>query len=50
VTVHLDAGYDYRPCREALTERGLHGQIAHRGEPTPIQPGSTVGMVSGRKM
>jgi transposase len=38
-TVHLDAGYDYRPCREALDERGLHGQIAHRGEPAPIQVG-----------
>jgi transposase len=25
VTVHLDAGYDYRPCREALDERGLRG-------------------------
>jgi transposase len=39
VTVHLDAGYDYRPCREALDERGLHGEIAHRGEPAPIQVG-----------
>jgi transposase len=39
VTVHLDAGYDYRPCREALEERGLHGEIAHRGEPAPIQAG-----------
>src|SRR4051794_24421826 len=39
VTVHLDAGYDYRPCREALEERGLHGQVAHRGEPAPIQVG-----------
>ena len=38
-TVHLDAGYDYRPCREALDERGLLGQIAHRGEPAPIQVG-----------
>jgi Transposase DDE domain len=32
-TVHLDAGYDYRPCLEALDERGLLGQIAHRGTP-----------------
>jgi len=40
VTVHLDAGYDYRPCREALDERGLHAQIAHRGEPAPIQVGN----------
>ena len=39
VTVHLDAGYDYRPCRDALDERGLRGQIAHRGEPAPIQVG-----------
>jgi hypothetical protein len=39
VTVHLDAGYDYRPCREALDERGLLGQIAHRGTPAPIQVG-----------
>ena len=38
-TVHLDAGYDYRPCREAVDERGLLGQIAHRGEPAPIQVG-----------
>ena len=38
-TVHLDAGYDYRPCRDALDERGLLGQIAHRGEPAPIQVG-----------
>jgi transposase len=39
VTVHLDAGYDYRPCRAALDERGLRGQIAHRGTPAPIQVG-----------
>ena len=39
VRVHLDAGYDYRPCREALDERGLAGQIASRGEPAPIQVG-----------
>jgi hypothetical protein len=38
-TVHLDAGYDYRPCREALDERGLLGQIAHRGQPAPLQVG-----------
>ena len=38
-TVHLDAGYDYRPCREALHERGLLGQIASRGTPAPIQAG-----------
>ena len=39
VTVHLDAGYDYRPCREALDQRGMVGEIAHRGEPAPIQVG-----------
>ncbi len=39
VTVHLDAGYDYRPCRAALEERGLLGQIASRGTPAPIQVG-----------
>jgi transposase len=39
VTMHLDAGYDYRPCREALDERGLQGEIAHRGEAAPIQVG-----------
>src|SRR5688500_774670 len=39
VTVHLDAGYDYRPCRAALEERGLLGEIAARGTPAPIQAG-----------
>ena len=39
VTVHLDAGYDYRPCREVLDERDMVGEIAHRGEPAPIQVG-----------
>ena len=38
-TVHLDSGYDYRPCRDALDERGLLGQIASRGTPAPIQIG-----------
>jgi hypothetical protein len=37
--VSEDAGYGYRPRREALDERGLGGQIAHRGEPAPIQVG-----------
>ncbi|MCF6746732.1 IS5 family transposase [Blastococcus sp. KM273128] len=39
VTVHLDAGYDYRPCRDALDQRGMVGEIAHRGDPAPIQVG-----------
>ena len=38
-TVHLDAGYDYRSCREVLAERGMEGQIATRGLPAPIQAG-----------
>jgi hypothetical protein len=37
--VHLDAGYDYRPCREALEERGLLGAIASRGTPALIEVG-----------
>jgi transposase len=37
--VHLDAGYDYQPCRQALTKRGMVGQIATRGTPAPIQVG-----------
>jgi transposase len=37
--VHLDAGYDYQPCRQVLAERGLVGQIATRGLSAPIQAG-----------
>ena len=37
--VHLDAGYDYQPWRQILTERGMVGQIATRGMPAPIQVG-----------
>jgi hypothetical protein len=36
-TVHLDAGYDYQPCRQVLAARSLVGQIATRGLPAPIQ-------------
>ena len=39
VTVHLDAGDDYRPCRDALDQPGMIGEIAHRGEAAPIQVG-----------
>jgi hypothetical protein len=39
LTVHLDAGYDYQPCREVLADRGMVGQIATRGLPAPIQAG-----------
>jgi transposase len=35
--VHLDAGYDYRTCRQVLAERGMAGEIATRGLPAPIQ-------------
>jgi len=35
-TVHLDAGYDYRPCRAELTERGLAATISRRGQPAPV--------------
>jgi transposase len=35
--VHLDAGYDYQPCRQVLAARGMAGQIATRGVPAPIQ-------------
>jgi transposase len=37
--VHLDAGYDYKPCRDELARRGLVGQIVTRGIPAPIQAG-----------
>jgi hypothetical protein len=39
MVVHLDAGYDYQTCRQALAERGMVGQIATRGLPAPIQTG-----------
>ena len=35
--VHLDAGYDYQPCRQVLTERGMVGQVATRGILAPVQ-------------
>jgi hypothetical protein len=38
-TVHLDAGYDYQPCRQVLAERGMVAEIAARGVPAPIQVG-----------
>lgn len=37
ITVHLDAGYDPDKTRALLSERGLHGRIAHKGEKAPIQ-------------
>jgi transposase len=41
--VHLDAGYDYQPCRQVLTERGMASEIAARGVPAPIQVGPPLG-------
>jgi hypothetical protein len=35
--VHLDAGYDYLPCRQVLAKRRMVGQIATRGIPAPVQ-------------
>jgi hypothetical protein len=35
--VYLDAGYDFQPCRTVLAKRGLAGEIATRGKPTPVQ-------------
>jgi transposase len=37
--VHLDAGYDYQPCRQALAARGMVGEVATRGQPAPVQAG-----------
>ncbi|KPH97226.1 hypothetical protein OK006_9016 [Actinobacteria bacterium OK006] len=37
ITVHLDAGYDSDKTHALLSERGLHGRIAHKGEKAPIQ-------------
>jgi IS5 family transposase len=39
ITVHLDAGYDSHKTRDTLAERGLHGEIARKGEKAPIQAG-----------
>jgi transposase len=37
ITMHLDAGYDSGKTRDLLAERGLRGEIAHKGEKAPIQ-------------
>lgn len=39
ITVHLDSGYDSHKTRDLLAERGLLGEIAHKGEKAPIQAG-----------
>jgi transposase len=40
VTVHLDRGYDGNPTRSLLDGLGLHGAIARKGVPAPVQAGS----------
>jgi transposase len=37
ITVHLDSGNDSGNTRDTLTDRGLHGQIARKGQKAPIQ-------------
>jgi hypothetical protein len=39
VTVHLDAGYDSHVTRTLLDGLGLHGEIARKGVPAPVQVG-----------
>jgi transposase len=39
ITVHLDAGYDSGKTRDTLAARGLHAEIAHKGDKAPIQAG-----------
>jgi hypothetical protein len=39
ITVHLDAGYDSGKTRDMLAARGLHAEIARKGEKAPIQAG-----------
>jgi Putative transposase of IS4/5 family (DUF4096)/Transposase DDE domain len=39
VTVHLDAGYDSGVTRTLLDGLGLHGEIARKGVPAPVQVG-----------
>ena len=39
ITVHLDAGYDSGKTRDTLAARGLHAEIARKGEKAPIQAG-----------
>jgi transposase len=39
ITVHLDAGYDSQKTRDELADRGMTGEIAHKGDKAPIQAG-----------
>ena len=36
--VHLDAGYDYQPCRQVLAARAMAAEIAARGVPARSRP------------
>lgn len=35
-TVHLDSGYDYAPCRQALAAHGVGANVTPRGQQVPI--------------
>jgi IS5 family transposase len=37
--VHLDAAYDWKPCRQVLAAHGMVGEIATWGVPALIQAG-----------
>ena len=39
ITIHLDAGYDSQKTRDELQERGMSGEIAHKGDKAPVQAG-----------
>lgn len=39
ITVHLDAGYDFKKTRELLAELGCEGEVATEGKPAPLQVG-----------
>jgi hypothetical protein len=39
ITIHLDAGYDSHVTRALLDGLGLHGAIARKGVPAPVQVG-----------
>jgi transposase len=41
--VHLDAGYDWKPCRQVLVDRGMTGQIATPGAADTDPGGPPVG-------
>lgn len=38
-TMHLDRAYDNKPTRQLLDELELHGEIARKGVPAPVQVG-----------